>query len=125
VTPSSEPTVPLSVNDVKVGPLAKAGEDLTRIYREYLQQGAGATFIPSALDTVKIVGTSVEVDAHMSGGSISDYASALGGLGMQILYQDPISGTIEGYLPISKLQAAAQLPQTLSLSPVSRGLTHA
>jgi len=89
--PSSEPTVPLSVNDVKVGPLAKAGQDLIRIYRQYLQQGAG--FTPSAFETVMIQGTSVKIDAHTLG-DVSGYASALAGLGMRIESQDQGHGTI-------------------------------
>jgi len=114
---AAEPTVTPSVSEVKSGPLAKAGQDLITLYEEFQKQGGG-TFTPSGIPPVKIQGNSVEIDAHISAGNFSNYVSALGSLGMQIKNLDEAHGIVEGYLPISQLPAAAQNPQTLSLTPV-------
>jgi hypothetical protein len=103
--------------DIQNGPLAKAGEDLITIYEEFEQQGGGATFTSSEAAVVKIVGTSVGVDVHSSGGSFANLVSAMTALGMQIQTQNAASGVVEGLLPIGQLLAAAQNSQTLSLTP--------
>jgi len=122
--PGSEPGSPAtpaptpSVADIKNGPLAKAGQDLIALYQQYKSQGAGATFNPTGLGGVRVQGSSVGVDARISGGNLDDYVSRLGGLGMQILAKDAATGTVEGLLPISQLLAAVQDPQTLSVTPM-------
>ena len=77
----------------------------------------GATFTSSEAGVVKIVGTSVGVDVHSSGGSFTNLVSAMTALGMQVQAQNATYGIVEGLLPIGELLAAAQNSQTLSLTP--------
>jgi hypothetical protein len=92
--------------------------DLFTIYQEFQAQGGSSTFTSSKAGTIRIKGTSVGIDAHMAVGTFSAYVSALTALGMQVQTQDAAHGTVEGYLPISQLPAAAENPQTLALSPI-------
>lgn len=116
VTP--QPTTTTDPGDIENGPLAKAGQDLIKIYEEFEQQGGDATFTSSEAKVVKIVGTSVGVDVHSAGGNFGNLVSAMTALGMQVQAQDASHGIIEGLLPIGQLVAAAQNSQTLSLSPI-------
>jgi hypothetical protein len=115
-TPAATPT---DVGNPETGPLANAGVDLINIYQQFEAQGGGSTFTPSGAGVVEIKGTSVGIDAHMkAGGDFNSYVSTLSSLGMQIQRQDAAHGLVEGLLPIGQLVAAAQNPQTTSLSAV-------
>jgi len=105
------------MTDIKSGPLAKAGQALIAIYEAY-QQGGAASLTSTGPGSVMIQGTNVGIDAHMASGNFSNYVSSLASLGMQIKLQDPGTGIVEGFIPINQLVAAAQNPQTLSLSPI-------
>jgi hypothetical protein len=117
---STATTAPSSsiITDPENGPLANAGVDLLNIFLEYEAQGAGATFTPSGTTNIRIKGNTVGIDARMASGSFSQYVSELTALGMQVQAQSATYGTVEGYLPIGQLPAAAQNPQTLALSPI-------
>jgi len=114
-TPAATTT---DIGNIKNGPLAKAGQDLFTIYQEFVNQGSSATFTSSKAGVIRFQGTSVGIDAHWAGGNFLSYVTALTDLGMKVQTQDPTSGIVEGYLPISQLPAAAQNAQTLSLSPI-------
>jgi len=119
VTSAATPTTTITdIGDIKHGPLAKAGQDLFTIYQEFVNQGSSATFTSSKAGMIRFQGTSVGIDAHWAGGNFLSYVTALTDLGMKVQTQDPISGTVEGYIPISQLPAAAQNAQTLALSPL-------
>jgi len=118
-TVAATPTVIPDTTAVKSGPLAKAGQELITISQEYQQQGGSPSFTSSLAGLVEIRGTSVGIDAHMaSGNNFGNYVSSLAKLGMQIRFQDPTTGTVEGVIPIAQLQAAAQDSMTLALSPI-------
>ena len=93
--------------DIENGPLAKAGQDLITIYEEFEQQGGSSTFTSSEAGLVRIVGTSVGVDVHSTGGSFANLVSAMTALGMQVQAQNATDGIVEGLLPIGQLVAAA------------------
>jgi hypothetical protein len=120
--PVPNPAANSNPADIQNGPLAKAGQDLITIYEEFEQQGGSATFTSSEAGVVKIVGTSVGVDVHSSGGSFANLVSAMTALGMQVQAQSATYGIVEGLLPIGQLLAAAQNSQTLSLSPIYIGI---
>jgi hypothetical protein len=117
---SDTPTVSPSVTDLKSGPLAKAGQDLITVYEEFQHQGGGSSFTSSEAARIQIQGTSVGIDAVSTGGNFDAFVSALTSLGMQVNKTDASHGLVEGFLPISQLPAAAQNPQTLSLSAIYR-----
>jgi len=105
------------VTDIKSSPLAKAGQALIAIYQASQQGGAPPT--STGLGSVVIQGTNVGIDAHMvAGKNFGNYVSSLTSLGMQINVLDPTTGTVEGFIPINQLMAAAQNPDTLSISPM-------
>jgi hypothetical protein len=106
------------IGNPETGPLAKAGVDLITIYQEFEAQGGSSTFTSSEAGIIKIKGTSVGIEAHMSGGTFQTYLDALAGLGMQVESVDPTHGIVEGFLPISQLPAAAQNAQTQALSAI-------
>jgi len=106
------------VSDVKNGPLAKAGQDLIKVYEESQAQGGSPTFTSSLKGLVDIEGTYVGIEAHSSGGDFNAFVSAMKSLGMQMRATDAGHGIAEGLLPISQLLAAAQQPQMLSITPI-------
>lgn len=104
------------IGDVKNGPLAKAGQDLIKLYQDFLQFNGG-TFRSTHAPNIQVVGTSVRVDIR-GPGNVNSLASALANLGMQVQATDARTHTVEGLLPIAKLPDAAQLPQVTTISPV-------
>jgi len=118
-TTTTTTTTTTDVGDIHNGPLAKAGQDLITLFQEFEKAGqGGGTFTSSLSNHLRISGTSVEVDVQGSG-DVNALASALTSMGMQVVATSPTTGAVEGYLPIAHLVNAAQLPQTLSMSPVS------
>jgi len=112
-------TTTTDVGDIHNGPLAKAGQELITLFQEFEKAGqGGGTFTSSLSNHLRISGSSVEVDVQGSG-DVSALAASLTSMGMQVVATSPTTGTVEGYLPIAQLVNAAQLPQTLSMSPVS------
>jgi hypothetical protein len=116
-TATTAPSSPV-ITDPENGPLAKAGVDLLELFLAYEAQGGGTTFTVNGTTDLKINGNTVAIDARMASGSFSQYVSELTALGMQVQAQNTTYGVVEGYLPIGQLPAAAQNPQTLSLSAV-------
>jgi hypothetical protein len=116
-TATTAPSSPV-ITDPENGPLAKAGVDLLELFLAYEAQGGGTTFTVNGTTDLKINGTTVAIDARMASGSFSQYVSELTALGMKVQAQSTTYGIVEGYLPIGQLPAAAQNPQTLSLSAV-------
>jgi hypothetical protein len=122
-TPTS-PTSSTNVGDIQNGPLAKAGQQLTTIYQEYLQFGGSGTFTSSLSGIIEISGTNVGVDVHSGGGDFGAFVSELTSLGMKVQVSSAQYATVEGLLPIGQLLTVANLPQTLSINPVYRPRLH-
>lgn len=121
-TATAAATTTTNPGDIENGPLAKAGQDLVNIYEEYEQQlGSSAPTFPQA-SVIHIKGTDVGVDIRSSGGDFNAFVSAMTALGMQVQSQSAAYATVEGYLPIAQLVAAAENAQTLSISPMYIGI---
>jgi hypothetical protein len=107
------------MGDVKNGPLAKAGQTLIGVYldyQEYLKAGGTGPFSSKRAANVLLDGTNVGVDIR--GADLDDLVTTLSHFGMQIKTTDPRTGTVEGFLPISRLPAVAQLPKISSITPI-------
>jgi len=117
VTTPSATNTNTDVGDVKHGPLAKAGQDLIRLYQDFQQFKGEGTFRSTHAPNIQVVGNSVRVDIRGSG-SVNGLASALADLGMQVQHTDARTHTVEGLLPINQLPNAAQLSQVTTISPV-------
>jgi len=112
------PLVPSQPASTTENTLGNVGQDLNTIYKEFLQQGGSATFTSSLAGRVEIHGTNVGVDVNMASGNFGTFVSSMTKLGMQVQTTDATHGIVEGFLPIAEIPAAAQNPQTLSLSPI-------
>jgi len=101
---------------------ANAGQILNTIYQEYqayLANGGSGSFKSSESFMIVISGNNVGINAHGNGsGNFSAYVTALKDLGMQVQASDAKTETVVGLIPINELPDAANLPQTLSLSPL-------
>jgi hypothetical protein len=97
--------------------LAKAGEDLIALYLKFENMSGASPSATAAAARIEVVGSSVRIDVHGTG-DLSGLSSALASLGMQVSTTDSSTKTIEGLLPIAQLVNAAQLPQTVGISPV-------
>jgi len=104
------------VGDVKNGPLAKAGQELIAIYQEFQQSG---TVSSSRASSIYISGNNVKVDVRGIG-NVATLAGQLAALGMQVENTDARTGTVEGYVPISRLVDIAQMTQVSSIAPVTK-----
>jgi len=122
-TSNDVPPVTVSLEEIKNGPLAKAGQALVTLFAEYQQQQGSTTFTSSEAGLLLIQGTNVGVDIHVNGAGIDAFANQLTSLGMQVTTKDPDHGIIDGFLPISQLLTVAQDPQTASLSPIMHSFT--
>jgi len=119
-TTTATPTAP-DANQIKNGPLAKAGQTLITLYNQV--QSGGVESAKAILgDQVDIQGSSVRVSVQATGANLSSVAASMGQLGMQISATDANSGTVEGLLPIAQLPSAAGNAQVLDITPISRPL---
>jgi len=105
------------IGDVKNGPLAKAGQELIKLYQDFQQFGGGGTFRSTHAPTIQVVGNSVKLDVR-GPGNVNSLVSALANLGFQVQSIDANTHTVEGLLPISQLPNAAQLSEVSSIGPV-------
>jgi len=121
-TTTTTTTTP-TIEEIKNGPLAKAGQVLITVYDEYKAQGAGSTFTSSQANLIDIEGTSVGVDIKSIGGDFNAFVSKLTGMGLKVRTSNAASGDVEGLLPIAQLPNVTQDAQTLSVSPISQGKT--
>jgi len=90
------------------------------------QASQGSTTVPVSAGPGSVVtdGTNVGVAVHGNGqGTFSSFVSTLQNLGMKINATSDVTWTITGMLPIKQLPAAAQTPQTLSITPMYRPAT--
>ena len=117
-TSTASATTPVDINDVKNGPLAKAGQTLIEVYNQYQNANGGEFVLTGNLaNIVRIRGDSVGVDVGAAPSNMINVASTLKALGMDVTATDATTGKIEGYLPIAQLPAVAQNNDVLTLSP--------
>jgi hypothetical protein len=116
---ASGATTPVDINEIKNGPLAKAGQDLIEVYNQYQNSGGGDDFTLDGrlAEIIRIQGNSVGVDVGATPGNMVNVRSTLEALGMQVTATDATTGKIEGFLPIAQLPAVAQNSDVLTLSP--------
>ncbi len=105
------------VNDVKNGPLAKAGGELITVYRDFLQSPQGGPINTSLRPFLQFRGNSVGVDVK-GFGDFNTFQAALRNVGMDIQFTDPTRKIVEGYLPVASLPAVASLAQTVGIDPI-------
>jgi len=113
VSTTGSTAAPTDVGDVENGPMAKAGQDLIALYQ------SGGSNRTGTLALIDVRGTNVNVSLQGSG-NFQTFVTALKGMGMQVQNTDETSETVQGLMPISQLLNAAQLTQTVSMSPVYR-----
>lgn len=118
-TATAAATTPVDVDDVKNGPLAKAGQDLIEVYNQFTNSGGGDDFALTGqlADRIRIQGSSVGVDVGAGPGNMVNMVATLEALGMQVTATDATTGKIEGFLPIAQLPAVAQNSDVLTLAP--------
>jgi hypothetical protein len=95
---------------------------LNAIYQEYKR----STTVPvsNAPGSIVVQGSNVGVSVHGNGqGSFATFVSTLQNLGMQINASSDVTWTVAGMLPIDQLPAAAQTPQTRSITPMYKPVT--
>ena len=102
---------------------ANVGAPLQSLYAQYEtyeSSGGHGPFSPTGANLLVINGTDVGIQVKdTSTGDFNTLIAELQGDGMQILDSDSTYGLVEGMLPIAQLPTVAQLPQTLSITPMS------
>jgi hypothetical protein len=89
-------------------------------YESYESSGGAGPFSPTGANLLVINGTDVGIQVKdTSTGDFSTLITELQGDGMQILDSSSTYELVEGMLPIAQLPAAAQLPQALSITPMT------
>jgi len=111
------PTVNVTTEEVRNGPLAKAGEALITISKEF-QQNPSSDFTSSLAGFLRLEGSNVGVDIHSKSGNLNALIAQLNSLGMRVETVDAAHGLVEGVLPIAQLTAVAQNSQVSSISPI-------
>jgi len=119
---SQVPDPPLSANieDIKNGPLARAGQALIGLYldyQDYVQAGASGTFTPQRSPDLRLDGTQVFISAQ--GTDLTSLSALAVRLGLRNAITDPTTRTIQGYLPIEQLPTLAQADAVLAIYPVT------
>jgi hypothetical protein len=115
ITPISSPSVPGAL-PANVG---VQFQSLYSQYETYERSGGSGTFSPTGVSTLEITGTYVGVQVKDTiTGDFNSLIAELQGDGMQISDSSSTYGIVEGMLPIAQLPTAAQLPQTLSITPI-------
>jgi hypothetical protein len=87
-------------------------------YETYANSGGG-TFSPTGVNLLVINGTNVGIQVKDSNtGDSNTLTTELLSDGMQILVSDPTYGIVEGMIPIAQLPTVAQVPQSVSITPM-------
>jgi len=116
-TTTATPTV--DANQVKNGPLAKAGQTLISVYDQF--KSGGVELAKSTVgELADIVGSSVRVSIQTTGANVNSVAAAMSNLGMKIDATDGNTATIEGLLPIDQLPTAAGNANVLAMNAISK-----
>jgi len=115
-TSSAQTSAATNVDDVKNGPMAKAGQDLIAIYQAYGPGGSGH-LTSSGGASVEVVGSNVGVQIRSSG-DVDALAATLTGMGMQVRGTDPNTHIVAGLLPIAQLPNVSQLSEVTSVTPI-------
>jgi hypothetical protein len=90
---------------------------LKTVYQDFKN---GKVPVSGAPGSVRVDGSNVGVSVHGNGqGDFSAFVGTLQTLGMEVSATDAVTWTVEGMLPIDQLPAAAQTPQTMSITPSS------
>jgi len=91
---------------------------LAALSNAFALSGAGGVSSLPLANMVTIQGSNVQVNAHWksSAGDFNQYVSALTALGMNVQATDAQHGLVVGMLPMNQIVAAANLPQTASLT---------
>ncbi len=101
---------------------ANVGAPLQSLYAQYEtyeSSGGHGPFSPTGANLLVINGTDVGIQVKdTSTGDFPTLIAELQGDGMQILDSSSTYGLVEGMLPIAQLPTVAQLPQTLSITPM-------
>jgi hypothetical protein len=88
-------------------------------YETYASSGGGGTFSPTGVNLLVINGTNVGIQVKDSNtGDFNTLTTELLSDGMQILVSDPTYGIVEGMIPIAQLPTVAQVPQSVSITPM-------
>jgi hypothetical protein len=88
-------------------------------YEAFESSGGSGTFSPTGVNALVINGTNVGIQVNDTNtGNFNTLISELESDGMQVLDSSATYGIVEGMLPIGQLPIAAQLPQTLSITPM-------
>ena len=106
---------PTSTNlaDAQNGPMANLGTDLVKVYSQF-QSGHGDTAkLAAAFPYLEFQNDSVFVGMS-SYKDFSTFQTELNNLGMRATDSSTTYGLVEGWLPISQLPTAAELPETMS-----------
>ena len=111
------------LGDVQNGPMANLGGNLIRVYQAYQAAHGDASRLPGQFPYLQFKGSSVLIGltAYTNYGA---FEQQVRNLGMQVLNSSAFYGLIEGWMPISQLPAAAQLPDVLSGRPVYKPITN-
>ena len=118
--------------DAQNGPMANLGTTLVSIYQSYStglaqaavagsQSSASAAVadqLASQFPTVEFHDGLVGMDIKSLGGDFGQFVSQLTNLGMQVTASSADYGIVEGWVPPAELPTIAQLPQTMSGSPI-------
>jgi hypothetical protein len=96
---------------------------LNVIYQNFTK-GSSTMPVITGPGSVQIDGSNVGVYVNGNGqGDFAGFLSTLENLGMKINATSDVTWTVSGMLPISQLLAAAQTPQTLSITPLFSPIT--
>lgn len=123
-TPSSSPprtpqVIPTTNPTNAVVP-ANAGSQLAKLYTEYrayVAAGSVGTFTSSLAGIISIQGNTVGVDIRGKV-DVATFARELSALGMKVGATESVTKTVEGFLPIDQIPAAASLQDTVAVSPI-------
>jgi len=88
-------------------------------YEAYVSSGSSGAFSPTGVNILVINGTNVGIQVNDTNtGNFNTLIAELESDGMQVLDSSSTYGIVEGMLPIAQLPIAAQLSQTLSITPM-------
>jgi len=126
-TPMTPPATPNNDSTSDAGtPVQSLPPNVTGSLNAIYQGYKRGTTVPvsNTPGSIVVQGSNVGVSVHGNGqGSFSNLVSTLQNLGMQINASSDVTWTVAGMLPIDQLPAAAQIPQTRSITPMYKPIT--
>ena len=110
----------LELADVHNGPMANLGQQMIGVYQSFESSGGQTSQLASQYPSFSFRGTSILAQFKEATPNFNEFQTELESLGLQVTVSSPSYGVVVGWIPMSQLPTAAQMPDVLNGAPLDK-----